>query len=113
MTETFDNKIIEDTAVQLLKFAATQLPNDVSEALKKMHEQETKPTSKAALKTIVENFNIAEETSTPMCQDTGIHIYYVNVGENFPKMLGIEETLRKAWLHLKTSCSGKHYGSKT
>lgn len=96
MTETFDNTLIEDTTVKLLKFAATQLPNDVSEALKKMYEEETKPTSKAALKTIVENFGIAEETSTPMCQDTGIHIYYVNIGENFPKVVGIEETLRKA-----------------
>lgn len=96
MTETYDNSIIEDTAVKLLKFAATQLPNDVSKALKTMYEQETKATSKAALSTIVENFGIAEDTSTPMCQDTGIHIYYVNIGENFPKILGIEETLRKA-----------------
>ena len=48
MTETFDNTLIEDTTVKLLKFAATQLPNDVSEALKKMYEAETKPTSKAA-----------------------------------------------------------------
>ncbi|MFX0094306.1 MAG: fumarate hydratase, partial [Candidatus Hodarchaeota archaeon] len=75
MSESFDNRIIEDTAVKLLKFAATKLPNDVSEAIKKMYEQETKPPSKAALKTIVDNFGIAEETSTPMCQDTGIHIY--------------------------------------
>ncbi|MHA2246077.1 MAG: fumarate hydratase [Candidatus Hodarchaeales archaeon] len=96
MTETFDNTIIEDTAVKLLKFAATQLPNDVSEALKKMLEQETKPTSKAALKTIVENFSIAENDILPMCQDTGIHIYYVNIGENFPKVKEIRETLRRA-----------------
>ncbi|MHA2407756.1 MAG: fumarate hydratase [Candidatus Ranarchaeia archaeon] len=96
MAETFDNTIIEDTAVKLLRFAATQLPNDVSEGIKTMYEQETQPTSKAALKTIVDNFTIADETSTPMCQDTGIHIYYVNVGENFPKFVGIEETLRKA-----------------
>ncbi|MFX0184156.1 MAG: fumarate hydratase [Candidatus Hodarchaeota archaeon] len=96
MTETFDNIKIEDTAVKILRFAATQLPNDVSESLKKMHEEETNPPSKAALATIVENFGIAEETTTPMCQDTGIHIYYVNIGENFPKIVGIEETLRKA-----------------
>ena len=96
MTETFDNKLIEDTVVKLHKFAATQLPKDVSEALKTMYEQETKPTSKAALKTIVDNFSIADETSTPMCQDTGIHIYYVNIGENFPKVKGIRETLRNA-----------------
>jgi fumarate hydratase subunit alpha len=96
MTETFDNTKIEDTAVKLLRFAATQLPNDVSESLKKMQEEETNPPSKAALATIVENFGIAEETTTPMCQDTGIHIYYVNIGENFPKILGIGEALKKA-----------------
>ena len=91
----FDNTIIENTAVKLLKFASTKLPNDVSKALKKMHEEETSPTSKAALSTIVNNFTIAETESLPMCQDTGIHIYYVNIGENFPKIMGIEETLRK------------------
>lgn len=96
MTELFDNEIIEETVVKLHKFAGTKLPNDVSKALKEMYEKETKPTSKAALKTIVENFGIAQETSTVMCQDTGIHIYYVNIGEKFPKIEGIEETLRKA-----------------
>lgn len=96
MTGTFDSTKIEDIAVKLLRFAATQLPNDVSESLKKMHEEETNPPSKAALATIVENFGIAEETTTPMCQDTGIHIYYVNIGENFPKIVGIGETLRRA-----------------
>ena len=88
--------LIEDTVVKLHKFASTKLPNDVSEALKEMLEQETNPASKAALETIVENFGIAEGTSTPMCQDTGIHIYYVNIGENLPRILGIEEILRRA-----------------
>jgi fumarate hydratase subunit alpha len=93
---TFDNTIIENTAVKLLKFAATELPKDVSEGLKKMYEEETSPPSKAALGTIVDNFGIAENESLPMCQDTGIHIYYVNIGENFPKVQGLGETLRKA-----------------
>jgi fumarate hydratase subunit alpha len=96
MTDIFDNELIENTVVKILRFAATQLPNDVAESLKEMHERETSPPSKAALKTIVENFGIAEETSTPMCQDTGIHIYYVNIGEKFPKIEGIEDTLRRA-----------------
>ncbi len=89
-------KLIEDTTVKLHKFAATKLPDDVSESLEKMLEHETSPASKAALQTIVDNFNLAEETLTPMCQDTGIHIYYVNIGENLPRIIGIEEILRKA-----------------
>lgn len=93
---TFDNTIIEETAVKLMKFAATELPNDVSDALKKMHAEEGNPPSKAALATIVDNFGIAQDTATPMCQDTGIHIYYVNIGENFPKIKGLEASLRKA-----------------
>jgi len=89
-------QLIEDTVVKLHKFATTKLPNDVSEGLKEMLEKETSPASKAALETIVENFGIAEGTSTPMCQDTGIHIYYVNIGENLPRILGIEDILRKS-----------------
>lgn len=96
MTDVFDNSIIEDTTVKLLRLAATQLPMDVVNVLKDIHNQETQPTSKAALATIVKNFTIADETSTPMCQDTGIHIYYVNIGENFPKITGIKEIFRQA-----------------
>ena len=60
MTELFDKEIIEETVVKLHKFAGTKLPNDVSKALIEMYEKETKPTSKAALKTIVENFGIPD-----------------------------------------------------
>ena len=69
----------------------------VEREVKKMLEQETSPASKAALQTIVDNFGLAEETLTPMCQDTGIHIYYVNIGENLPRIMGIENILRKTF----------------
>lgn len=96
MTDSFDNTIIEETVVKLLKFAATELPLDAAAILKKIQENEPNTTAKANLSTIVENFSQAAETSTPMCQDTGIPIFYVSIGEDFPKIKNIEKTIRKA-----------------
>ncbi|MHA1166401.1 MAG: fumarate hydratase [Candidatus Hodarchaeales archaeon] len=96
MTDSFDNAIIEETVVKLLKFAATKLPKDAAAILKKIQAAEPNTTAKANLSTIVENFTLAAETSKPMCQDTGIPIFYINIGEDFPRIKGIEDSIRKA-----------------
>lgn len=69
-------KTIKNTAVELLSNAATKLPPDVKKALKKAYEKE-KGIAKTNLKIILENIKLAEKTKTPICQDTGILIFYV------------------------------------
>ncbi|MHA2299078.1 MAG: fumarate hydratase [Candidatus Hodarchaeales archaeon] len=96
MSDTFDNAVIEETAVKLLKFAATQLPQEVADALKEMNDKETNATAKANLSCIIEDFSLAKEIFLPMCQDTGIAIFYINIGEKFPKITSLEKTIRKA-----------------
>ncbi|MFW9995056.1 MAG: fumarate hydratase [Candidatus Odinarchaeota archaeon] len=95
MSETIKTAVIEETVVKLLKFAATQLPKDVAIALKEMEANEGNTTAKANLSCIVENFTLAEHVHSPMCQDTGIVIFYVNIGEEFPKIKGLEAAIRK------------------
>lgn len=64
--------------LELIRLAATDLPDDVERALIEAVEQE-QPGSAAegALKTIIENIALAREDSTPICQDTGTPIFYV------------------------------------
>ena len=88
--------LIEDIAVNLLKLASVRLPQDVKEALGKAYREERNPTGKAQLKAILENIRIAEETGTPMCQDTGLISFYLRAGSRFADLDRVEETLTKA-----------------
>ncbi len=83
---------LKDALVELLRRAATDLPPDVEKALREAYEREEDGTpAKAVFRTILENVRLAREKSTPICQDTGSIIFYVDfpVGEK-------EEVYRKA-----------------
>jgi len=75
--------------------AATVLPNDVEKALRDAYERETNPTARTQLEAILKNIDIAR-TGIPMCQDTGIMIFYVKVGDKFPYIGEIRDALTKA-----------------
>jgi fumarate hydratase class I len=65
--------------VELVRRAATILPNDMKEALAKGKANEA-PGSAAegALDTILKNVEMAQEHSTPICQDTGTPIFEIH-----------------------------------
>jgi tartrate dehydratase alpha subunit/fumarate hydratase class I-like protein len=66
------DRVIEDTVVELLRLAVTKLPADVEAVLRRIFEEETAPASQMQMKAILENLKLAEQTNTPLCQDTGI-----------------------------------------
>jgi len=69
---------LTDQFVELIRRAATQLPQDMRQALRQAKGNED-PGSAAegALETILLNVDIAEKNSTPICQDTGTPIFEV------------------------------------
>lgn len=73
--------LVEDVVVEMLRKAVTRLPRDVREALERAYETETDEVPKTQLKTILTNIGLAEEGITPMCQDTGIQIFFVRMGK--------------------------------
>lgn len=73
-------ELIVDTTVELLRQAETRLPSDVKKALEDGYNRETDEVPKAQLKAILDNVALAEENSLPMCQDTGIPIFFVDLG---------------------------------
>ncbi len=68
-----------DEVLELVRRAATVLPEDMVQALERGRAQE-EPGSAAeqALATILKNVAMAREKSTPICQDTGTPIFEVH-----------------------------------
>ena len=94
MTEI--GKIVEDTAVELLRIAVTELPTEYVKVIEEAMEETDGAVGKAQLTNILENVDIAREGSKPMCQDTGIVAFMVNVGDGFPLRSEVKEILVKA-----------------
>ncbi|MEM2142958.1 MAG: fumarate hydratase [Candidatus Thorarchaeota archaeon] len=88
-------QVIEDTAFRLLKVAAVKLPSDVEQALRAAYERETSDTARTQLGAIIRNLEIAA-SGVPICQDTGIMIFYVKVGDRFPHIGEIRDALVQA-----------------
>ncbi len=73
---------ITDKVRTLCLDAATKLGDDVKCALEGALETEESPLGKDVLSQIVENYKIAESGDQPMCQDTGLAIFFVELGSD-------------------------------
>lgn len=91
-------KEIEDTICKLFKHAVIELPPDVKRALEKAYEKETSQIAKLNLEAILENIKAARELKIPMCQDTGLPIVFVKLGNVEVEELyeGIRKGVEKA-----------------
>ncbi len=88
--------IVENVAIKLLQLAVTELPQDVKEAIQNAYRREESEAGKTQLKAILNNIELAEKTRTPMCQDTGVIIFYLKAGAQVKGLDKIEEALRNA-----------------
>lgn len=91
-----NQNIVENVAIKLLQLAVTELPQDVKEALQNAYRREESEAGKTQLKAILNNIELAEKTRTPMCQDTGVIIFYLKAGAQVKDLDKIEEALRNA-----------------
>jgi fumarate hydratase subunit alpha len=64
----------------MLRLAATTLPRDVINALKKAKRRESEKVAIKQLECILENIELAQLEGVPICQDTGIPIFFVELG---------------------------------
>jgi fumarate hydratase class I len=65
--------------IELIRRAATDLPADMEWALRRAREREDPGSAaRSTLDAILENVRLSRERSTPICQDTGTPIFYVN-----------------------------------
>lgn len=80
VTEHF-YKLVEETAKNLYIKALKDLPPDVRTGLKAAYDRETSETGRQIIATMLENIGVADNRNRLICQDTGIPIYFVKVGD--------------------------------
>lgn len=89
---------IQNAIVELLRKTVVKLPADIERRIRQAYAEETDEVPRMQLKAIVDNIELAEKGNTPMCQDTGVTIFYVTLPReckvNVEK--GIVEGVRKA-----------------
>ncbi len=73
---------ISETVSRLCQDANFNLGSDVVNALALASEKEASPVAKEILSELLENSRIAHENKMPLCQDTGVAIVFLEVGEN-------------------------------
>ncbi len=71
---------LRDGIVELYKKVSTSLPPDVEEGLKQAFSNEQEETkAKSALGIILENIKMGRDTARPICQDTGVPVFFIKV----------------------------------
>lgn len=73
-------KIIEETVYQLYKKAVIELNEDVIKSLENALKNEEDDLARLNIENILKNIKLARENQIPMCQDTGLGIIFVKLG---------------------------------
>jgi len=92
MIRTIDSKLIRDAVKDLFIKANTSLRPDILSGLKDARKKETRKKAKYALDVIIKNAFIAKKKMLAICQDTGMAVVYLKVGQS----LTIKGDLKKA-----------------
>ena len=72
---------IVKTVRDIIVYSGTDLPQDTYNALKEAMEKEKSPVAKNVIKQLLENADIAKNEKRPLCQDTGLAVFFVKVGD--------------------------------
>ncbi|MGN0807454.1 MAG: fumarate hydratase [Candidatus Coproplasma sp.] len=78
---TIDTKQIADVVYSLALKAGVNLTPACQNALTKAYETEDDGAAKFALKTLIDNYTTAAENELPVCQDTGMAVVILEIGQ--------------------------------
>ncbi len=73
---------VVDAISKMIIHTAYNLPEDALKAMQEAYENEKSPVSKEVLKQLLENAKIASSEDRPLCQDTGLAVFFVKVGQD-------------------------------
>jgi fumarate hydratase subunit alpha len=89
---TFDS--VSAAVCEILKRSETTLPEDTLLLIQKAAQKESVPIAKTQLELILKNIDIATKKSVPICQDTGIFIFFVEIGRGLFLNFDLEGAIR-------------------
>ncbi len=96
-SKTYRTINLSDVTSQIKKMILSAnycLNKDIKNKLHESIEMETSPSGINILNQLLENADIAEEKKMPICQDTGIAVFFVEIGEyiQFNNDLSVQNT---------------------
>ncbi len=95
MREIKSSDITKKLKEGLLEIASV-LPRDVMDRLVELRDKEKWPLAKETISTIIDNDNLAQRDSVPMCQDTGMVICFVKIGQDVHVDGSIKDAINQA-----------------
>lgn len=95
MREIKSSDITKNLKEGLLEIASV-LPRDVMDRLVELRDKEKWPLAKETITTIIDNDNLAQRDSVPMCQDTGMVICFVKIGQDVHVDGSINDAINQA-----------------
>lgn len=95
MREIKSSDITKKLKEGLLEIASV-LPRDVMDRLVELRDKEKWPLAKETITTIIDNDNLAQRDSVPMCQDTGMVICFVKIGQDVHVDGSINDAINQA-----------------
>jgi fumarate hydratase subunit alpha len=78
---TIDTKEIEEAVYRCAKKAGVTLTDSCKAALSSAEGKETNKAAKFALNTIIDNYKVAANEQMPVCQDTGMAVVLLEIGQ--------------------------------
>lgn len=73
---------ITDAVKRLCIEANCHLSEDMQTCIERCHARETWPQAKEILGRIIENYETADQTNVPICQDTGVACVFLKIGQD-------------------------------
>ena len=95
-------KHIEDTIYALFMSACCEIGEDVLSLLEKSLQTEESPFGREVLRQLIENDHLAAQRKMPICQDTGMAVIFMDIGQDVHLTGGdvneaIENGVRRAY----------------
>ena len=76
-----NTKEISKAVEKLLVEANYFLPDSLANRIKAFHDKETNTLAKSVLSKLTENLDAAKELNVPICQDTGMAVIFLEIGQ--------------------------------
>ena len=82
-----------DRMVKGMRDGAIELPPDVTKKLEEAYSKETDDIPKMQFRAILDNIKLAHDEGLPLCQDTGIQVFFIKAGYDFPYLNDIHKAI--------------------
>ena len=113
---TIHTDIIIENVKEMCILANLHLSEDVEEALNQGAEKESSPLGSKVLSQLQENLRIAAQEQIPICQDTGMAVVFLKIGQDL-HIEGqnledaVNEGIRQGYKegYLRKSCGKRKY----